>query len=499
MRAALDVIRAATCAFALAAVGCRTIRPDPQEVRRATARCPGSLPDAALDSPSTHEACPLPPAVAELVRNDYADEELEMPDLASLGRHARQVPRSAFEAQLSRFIDPHGALLGFAVVDAAAGTLRPDPLLAPDVAVPFAPEAPGAPDCRGTCAGRLLPPLRPDLPYRPERRAELRALATRERPLAGLRVVVDPGHAGGPFAAMEERRVEYRPSPAAPPLVVQEGDLTLRTALELRARLITLGAEVALTREAPGLVHPQPLRAFRPAAVRLLGHVLLDPRYAALERALSPPERLRLHAALVLYAVRRQSRFESLRQRARIASAFRPDLVLSVHYNAGPFPTGTRAGQEIVAMVAGAHAEGRLYHPYYRWLALEQALAPDDFGASAHLGALCARALSGRLGIPLAGEPRYPDHLAVRDRAGRPVGVDAWDGVLLRYLGGPAALVEGPYMNERDELPRLAAALASPAGTPGTRTDEYAEALARCVQAFASRWLSSERNPFGPM
>jgi len=174
-------------------------------------------------------------------------------------------------------------------------------------------------------------------------------------------------------------------------------------------------------------------------------------------------------------------------------------LVLSVHYNAGPYPAGTRAPQDVVAMVSGAHEEGRLYHPYYRWLALERALAPDDFAASAHLGALCARAMSARLGLPVAGEPRYPDHLAIRDRAGRPMGVDAWDGALLRYLGGPAALVEGPYMNEREELPRLAAAMEHPLGTPGTRTERYAEGLAGCVEEWAGRWLSSERNPFGPM
>jgi hypothetical protein len=60
-------------------------------------------------------------------------------------------------------------------------------------------------------------------------------------------------------------------------------------------------------------------------------------------------------------------------------------------------------------------------------------------------------------------------------------------------------LVEGPYLNERGEMERLEAALAAAPGSPGTRTERYADALASCVEAFTARWLQSERNPFGPL
>ena len=43
---------------------------------------------------------------------------------------------------------------------------------------------------------------------------------------------------------------------------------------------------------------------------------------------------------------------------------------------------------------------------------------------------------------------------------------------------------------------RLAGRLAI--GTPGTRTERYADALAACVEDWVGRWLSSQRNPFGP-
>lgn len=495
---------AALCALAAA---CRHEAPAPgsaalDELRLAIAACPVPLTDAALDDLATYRACSLPPALSRLVRNDYADDELAVPDLGALRRHDGLLPRSAFEAQLGRFVDPHGVLAGLIAVDAARGVLRPDPVLAPDVEVAFAPEpAPGAlpGSCRAeACAGRLVPPSRPAEPYRAARRAELLEATAGGRPLTGLRVVVDPGHAGGPFGLLEDRQIAWRPSPEAREIVLQEGDLALRTALELRSKLALRGARVTLTREAPGMVHGLPLRAFRPFAERLLRRIALDPEYARIERALAPEERLRLRSALSVLAVKKQNRFESLRARARAAAAADADLVLSIHFNAGSFAPGQRSGQEVLAMVRGFHDEGRLYNPYYRWRALEGAFEVDDFDAAVHLGALCVRAMSERLGLPAAGEPRYPDHLAIRDAAGRPVGVDAWDGALLRYLDVPAVLVEGPYQNEREEMGRLDAALAAAPGTPGTRTERYADALASCVETFTARWLASERNPFGP-
>ena len=59
-----------------------------------------------------------------------------------------------------------------------------------------------------------------------------------DKPLYGLRVAIDPGHIGGPWAQMEERSTRYRGS--AP---VQEGDLNLITARILKQELTTPGRE----------------------------------------------------------------------------------------------------------------------------------------------------------------------------------------------------------------------------------------------------------------
>jgi len=57
-------------------------------------------------------------------------------------------------------------------------------------------------------------------------------------PLSDLHIAIDPGHIGGSYGAMEERRLSFEPGE-----VIQEGDLTLLTARVLEPRLKALGAE----------------------------------------------------------------------------------------------------------------------------------------------------------------------------------------------------------------------------------------------------------------
>jgi N-acetylmuramoyl-L-alanine amidase len=199
---------------------------------------------------------------------------------------------------------------------------------------------------------------------------------------------------------------------------------------------------------------------------------------------------------VAIHAVRRESASESLRWRARRLADAGPDLVVSIHYNAAPSSPRPPPGQDVVVMVRGFHQAARLYHPQDRWRALDEAFAIAEFDASVHLGALCVRAMSDRLGIPVSRDDRYRDQLPVLDAAGERTGVAAWNGALLRALDGVAIVAEGPYMTVREEAEHLQAALAAPPGTRGTRIERYADALAWCIAEFASRWTRSERNPF---
>ncbi|MEI7963415.1 MAG: hypothetical protein WCI42_06250, partial [Verrucomicrobiota bacterium] len=85
-------------------------------------------------------------------------------------------------------------------------------------------------------------------------RAPVRFWKTREerspqpgRPLAGLRIAIDPGHLGGSYAQMEARW--FRIGNSRP---VAEGEMTLIVAKLLKQRLEAMGAEVWMTRTKNG-------------------------------------------------------------------------------------------------------------------------------------------------------------------------------------------------------------------------------------------------------
>lgn len=448
--------------------------------------CPERPTDEVLADLRLYVDCPLPPAVLALVRPDYADDERRLPDPTALRRYEGKVPLEAFTLQLERIVSPDGSLLAWIELDRAAGLLRPDPVLAPDLvlSLPRAPRPPPPP-------GRLQEPLELARPFRAGRQAELRRAARPERPFGPLKVAIDPGHFGGELAAFEQRELRWGG------YAIREGDLSLRTALELRRKLEAKGVEVLLTRDGPGPGRPLALPSYRPFAERLLRHLSQDPAYRALESGLSDLERRRLRTAVALFAVRKQVIFETLRERMEAANAWGPDLFVSVHYNASNHPPGTSYPQALLAMVKGKVEAPRLYNPYYRQRALRDAFEIDEVNASAHLGAHLVRRMSLALQLPIVEVNPYPDHLPLLRADGSPSGVDAWNGVLFRYAEVPAVLTEGPHMDERDEMPRLDAALRAPLHQPGTRTERYAEGLAEGISDWAARWLSQERNDFG--
>ena len=134
---------------------------------------------------------------------------------------------------------------------------------------------------------------------------------TPEKPLAGLKIAIDPGHIGGNWAKMEERW--FVVGTGTP---VQEGDLTLHVANLLKPRLEALGATVSLVRE-----KLEPVTPIRPDALRSLAQDSSAPQD-------SP-------AALQKLAERLFYRTAEIRARADLVNRIlKPDLVLCLHFNA---------------------------------------------------------------------------------------------------------------------------------------------------------------------
>lgn len=135
--------------------------------------------------------------------------------------------------------------------------------------------------------------------------------------LNGLRIALDPGHIGGAWGEMEERSIAMGgESP------VQEGDLTLATALRLRERLEALGATVFLTRD-----RAEPVTSMRPADFLEEATAYYENEIGITEAQRS--ENIRKRAELLFY---RKAEIEARSE--LLNTNFKPDLTLALHYNA---------------------------------------------------------------------------------------------------------------------------------------------------------------------
>lgn len=134
------------------------------------------------------------------------------------------------------------------------------------------------------------------------------------KPLAGLRIAIDPGHIGGKWAQIEERWFQIGKNKP-----VVEGDLTLFVAKLLVQRLKSLGAEVWLTRSGS-----EPLTSRRPSQLRKEAATSLREKGESVNAGSVAKESERLFY-----------RASEIRRRAALVNnSIRPDLVLCLHFNA---------------------------------------------------------------------------------------------------------------------------------------------------------------------
>ncbi|MEI6280168.1 MAG: N-acetylmuramoyl-L-alanine amidase, partial [Verrucomicrobiae bacterium] len=218
------------------------------------------------------------------------------PDWSRLDAFQETMTKEDFRALLNRVYAPGGAWTDFISLDGGGATIRRSPGRNP-YHLKFAPDAASS--------------KRPPVYWRP--RAAIPAPGP-GKPLAGLKIALDPGHIGGNWAKMEERW--FRVGSSAP---VTEGDMTLRVAKLLVPRLQALGAEVFLTRSKSA-----PVTGARPSQLRGAAVESLKQKGDAATKAAVTKESERLFY-----------RTSEIRRRARLVNeAIRPDVVLCLHFNA---------------------------------------------------------------------------------------------------------------------------------------------------------------------
>ena len=209
------------------------------------------------------------------------------PDWTALEIYQNTIARSEFERLLTTIFTTGDAWRSCIQIDDSEARIQTGNSPADGVfRLRFAPEESNPP--RDWRSAKELPPI------------------TSEKPLAGLKIAIDPGHIGGNWAKMEERW--FVVGAGAP---VQEGDMTLQVAKLLKPRLETLGAVVTLVRSTL-----EPVTPIRPEALLSL----------ATDSAAGSPQKL---AERLFY------RTAEIRARAELVNTtLKPDLVLCLHFNA---------------------------------------------------------------------------------------------------------------------------------------------------------------------
>ncbi len=165
----------------------------------------------------------------------------ELPDYRELDGYQETMTREEFTGLLEKLYAPHGGWEAFVRIDPGAAVIRKTSVPLDDLyTLRFAPND----------AGQKPLPARY---WRP--RALVPVAESKDKPLTGLRVALDPGHLGGRWAKLEERWFQIGDAPP-----VMEGEMTLKVAQALAERLRALGATAELVRASD-----EPSTPLRPA------------------------------------------------------------------------------------------------------------------------------------------------------------------------------------------------------------------------------------------
>jgi hypothetical protein len=278
-----------------------------------------------------------------------------------------------------------------------------------------------------------------------EFRAETHPL---DKPLNGLRVAIDPGHIGGPWAQIEERSTRYNHS--AP---VQEGDLNLITARLLKQELTNMGASVFAVRDSTEPVTPYRPEDMLPAARELL----LEHSDQSSLRAL-PPDKINL-----LFGNRVMDLAEFLFYRCseivergnRIRNNFVPDITVTLYLDATPGSARghVTAGNANIFFVHGSYTRTEMADPEMQRRCVYK-MVEGSSDIEAEVASDIAAVFTQRTGL---GPVKYGDSSTTRLVIPNNNFVVARNLAANREYDGPVVCTEPYFMNNRVVYQRLLA------------------------------------------
>jgi N-acetylmuramoyl-L-alanine amidase len=258
---------------------------------------------------------------------------------------------------------------------------------------------------------------------------------TKDQPLHGVKITLDPGHIGGDWAKIEERWFQIGGSTP-----VTEGDMTLYVAKMLAERLDALGAQVTITRS-----NSRPVTSLRPD--RLTDEAMKS--LVEKDQAITP-------ASVKREAERLFYRAAEIRRRARLVNArFKPDLVLCLHFNAEAWGNESRPTlsekNHLHFLVTGAFSASELGYEDQRFNMLQKLLSrayPEELAVTESI----ADAMSANTGLP---PYQYIGTNAIK--VGRSPYIWARNLLANRLFNAPVVYLEPYVMNNREVFARIQA------------------------------------------
>lgn len=256
--------------------------------------------------------------------------------------------------------------------------------------------------------------------------------------LVGVKIAIDPGHLGGPYARLEERYIDIPPSlERESQIQFNEGTLSFLTAIYLKVLLEKEGAIVMITRDQIGKGVYE---------VGFFDWLKQNPSLWAGEVSLSK-------------LFRKYYNPLDLRARAEKINEFGPDLSIVIHYNSHHVEAEYSSNNCVspnnynMVFIPGAFCRGELVTQENRFDFM-RLIATEDLTGSAHLSKAILEAFGKHLQLPTvtkADGARYLETVCLKVDEG----IYARNLALTRMIQGPLCYGETLIQNNIDECLNL--------------------------------------------
>jgi len=279
---------------------------------------------------------------------------------------------------------------------------------------------------------------------------------TRPHSLKGMKIAIDPGHIGGAYHMGEtESRCMTLAIDSTKQIQLVEGNLTFFTALLLKRKLDSMGAQTMLTRTDTG-VSSLGITFFE------WKEKIKEKKYrdSLIENNLISAKGERLLNAHLPDKVLFSDVFGSvdMAARAKKINAFEPDITVIIHYNVNEKNTGwnhTTDKDYVMTFVPGCVTSEDMKTLAGRLNFLRLLLSPD-IEQSIKLSSAVAKNISSKLNVPLA-QKMDATYLTQHCLSTNVKGVYARDLALARLIKGPLVYGEPLYQDNNSECLLLTA------------------------------------------